>query len=103
APDAPYGSYIISDSLPSGIRYRKTPQPYDNHFQLLHREGQKIQLIIYRPAPDLKKNQKPLMEMDAYYYGRAVLPGEFKMDNAVIRHDLTSMTAIAPGKTIVIK
>lgn len=94
ADDAPYGSYNISDYIPSGMRSMGTAQG-GNHIWVSDRlwgnvefEGQQVRATIYRDKPD-EENPWPgdavnPNEYKLQYYISAALPGEYVTERAFV-------------------
>ncbi len=75
-PNAPDGYYEITDVLPCGLRF-VSRRPEDNEWYWYETSGQKIVFGIFREM----KKPKPIT-----YYARAVSPGTFTADNAMLKH-----------------
>lgn len=93
---APDGYYEVVDVLPCGLRYVEGLPYVDTHYYPNEVSGQKVVFGIY-----YSKNSKVKLK-DIEYFARAVSPGEFTADNAVIKHSNSDAAGFAEKARITI-
>jgi len=86
--NAPDGYYEITDVLPSCLRYVSSRPTEDNSWYPDTVDGQKVTFGFYY-------NKKYHKDRKIVYYARAVTPGEFTADNALMKHYLSDVAAFA--------
>lgn len=94
---APDGYYEITDVLPAGLRYVEGKPYQDTRYYPDEVSGQKVVFGIY-----YSKNSREKLK-DVVYYARAVSPGEFTADNAVIKHNDSNVSGFADRIKINVK
>ncbi len=91
---APDGYYEITDILPSGLRYVKNINTQGKIWYPNDRNGQKITFGYYY--------RKGMPKDSIVYYSRAVSPGVYTSDYAIIKHYKSDTFGIAEQQTITI-
>ncbi len=94
---APDGYYEITDVLPCGLRYVEGRPYVDTRYYPDEVNGQKVVFGIY-----YSKNSHEMLK-DVVYFARAVSPGEFTADNAVIKHTTSDAAGFADKVKITIQ
>jgi hypothetical protein len=94
---APDGYYQITDVLPCGFRYVEGKPYIDTRYYPEEVSGQKVVFGIY-----YSKNSKEKLK-DIVYYARAVSPGDFTADNAIIKHNDSDVAGFADRINISVK
>jgi hypothetical protein len=95
--NAPDGFYEITDVLPAGFRYVQGDPFDDSKWYPDEVSGQKVIFGFYYGKNDPYYSKK---ERFITYYARAVSPGEFTADNAVIKHYDSDTTGFADKQQI---
>jgi len=95
--EAPDGYYEVIDVLPCGLRYVEGKPYIENRCYPYEVSGQKVIFGIY-----YSKNSKENIK-DMIYYARAVSPGSFTADNAIIKHYDSNVAGFAKQENVNIK
>ena len=91
---APDGYYEVTDILPSGLRYVKDFNYGGRRWYPNDRNGQEITFGYYYKKGEPKHS--------IVYYARAVCPGEYTSDYAIMKHYMSDTLGIAEQQTIII-
>ncbi|MGF7058179.1 alpha-2-macroglobulin family protein [Brassicibacter mesophilus] len=92
---APDGYYEVTDILPSGLRYVKDFNYGDRRWYPNDRNGQKVTFGYYYKKGEPKDG--------IVYYARAVSPGEYTSDYAILKHYMSDTLGVADQQRIIIK
>ncbi len=90
---AQYGTYEITDILPAGLRYVSSSGKNISH--PIERDGQRLVFSYYYGPKQFRES--------IIYYARAVTPGTYTVDNAVIKHSISGEMAFTQKQTISIE
>jgi hypothetical protein len=98
--NAPIDRYVVTDVLPSGLRYVKYEYVYGQNWFLIGEDGGRLNFVLDRTRWYYKSgNTRPaiLYDFKIVYYARVAIPGNYVADSAVVQHIGSGLcTATAP-------
>ena len=86
-------NYILTDVIPTGMRYTGYERKYNSNYYLIDKELQKLEFKVFN------ENNR---DITIIYYSRNLLPGEFLIDSAVIQNPLENTKGYSAKNSYII-